>query len=160
MTAQNQTPVVRRDSDRKEAPRERQKNFGGPRLKLGVMGEIPGYHLYWENDEAGAIEQLLFEGFEFVKPAEVRMQSHIVADADVADRISRYVGKKDDGTPLRAFLMKCSDEIWAERQTARHEQADAWDSAIRAGKIQHDSGRYKPKGAGIALDTGFVDPDA
>ena len=147
--------AVRRESDRTEAPRERPKNFGGPRLKLGVIGEIPGFHLYWENDDEGAIEQLLYEGFEFVEPAEVRMQSHIVADKDVANRVSRYVGKKADGSPLRAYLMKCSDEIWAEREADRYERANQWDSAIKQGKVQPDSGRYLPKGVNIDVDTSF-----
>ena len=155
MSNQTPTPVTRRTSDRTEAPRERARNFGGPRLKLSVIGEIPGYHLYWENDEDGAIEQLLFEGFEFADPKEVRMQSHIVADADVANRVSRYVGRKADGSPLRAFLMKCPDEIWAEREQSRHEQADAWDAAIRAGNVQPDAARYRPKGFDTKIDTDY-----
>lgn len=152
------SPVVARDSaqqKRKEAPRARPANLGGPRLKMSVIGEIPGFHLYWENDQEGAIEQLLYEGFEFVTPEEVRMQSHIVADADVTHRVSRYVGTKADGSPLRAFLLKCTDEIWAEREAFRYEQADQWDGAIRQGKVQHDSGRYIPKGVNIDLDTKF-----
>jgi hypothetical protein len=149
------TQAVRRESDRAVAPRQRPQNLGGPRLKLNVMGEIPGFHLYWENDDEGAIEQLLYEGFEFVLPEEVRMQSHIVADKDVANRVSRYVGKKADGSPLRAYLMKCSDEIWADRESDRYERANAWDNAIKQGKVQHGDGRYKPKGVDISLDTDF-----
>jgi hypothetical protein len=154
-TRQQPQAVVRRDSQRPEAPRERAKSFGGPRLKLHVMGEIPGFHLYWENDEEGAIEQLLYEGFEFALPSEVRMASHIVQDADVADRVSRYVGKKEDGSPLRAYLLKCPDEVWVEREADRLLQADAWDEAIRAGKIQSDPSMYRPRSANIALDTKF-----
>lgn len=147
------TPVARRQSDRPEAKRERPANFGGPRLKLSVIGEIPGYHLYWENDENGAIEQLLYEGFSFVEPKEVRMQSHIVADADVADRVSRYVGQKADGSPLRAYLMKCPDEIWAERESSRLAQADAWDTAIRTGQQAKGEGMRKLDNHSINLST-------
>lgn len=149
--------AVRRESDRAAttAPRERPKNFGGPRLKLDVIGEIPGYHLYWENDENGQIEQLLHEGFELVTPAEVKMQSHIVADADLSDRVSRYVGQKADGSPLRAFLMKCHDDLWKERESYRYQDADAKDRQIREGTVQHGEGRYKPKGADIKLNNQF-----
>ena len=147
--------AIRRESDRKASPRKRDENLGGLRLKMAVAGEIPGYHLYWENDEDGAIEQLLYEGFEFVEPAEVRMQSAFVADADLGNRVSRYVGKKADGAPLRAYLLKCQDDLWAEREKNRYRQADAWDSAIREGKIQNGDGRYKPKGASIDLDTQY-----
>lgn len=154
MSTQEHKPnAVRRESERAEAPRTRPANFGGPRLKLSVIGEIPGYHLYWENDDEGAIEQLLYEGFEFVKPAEVHMTSHIVADADLADRVSRFVGKKADGSPMRAYLLKCSDEIWKEREAARYAQADAWDESIRHGMIEPDQGRYMPKGVQIDLNT-------
>jgi hypothetical protein len=129
--------------------------MGGMRLKLSVNGSIEGFHLYWENDDDGAIETLLYAGFEFVAPTEVQMESAIVQDSDLGNRISRYVGKKSDGSPLRAYLLKCPEEIWSEREHARYEQADQWDSAIKAGKIQHSEGRYIPKGVNINLDTQF-----
>lgn len=147
--------ATRRDSQRPAATRERGKNFGGPRLKLSVIGEIPGYHLYWENDDEGAIEQLLYSGFDFVEPSEVGMTRHIVSDADTANRVSRYVGVKSDGSPMRAYLMKCTDELWAEHRADRHAQADTWDASIRQGQVGPDSGRYRPKGADISLDTQF-----
>ena len=150
------TSAVRREDQRPAAARVRPAGgFGGPRLKLSVVGSIPGYHLYWENDDEGAIEQLLYEGFEFVEPNEVSMASHIVADADTANRVSRYVGKKADGSPMRAFLLKCLDEVWADRENDRHAQADAWDNTIREGQVQPDSGRYMPKGVNIDLNTQF-----
>ena len=145
---------ARREANR-NAPRQRDENLGGMRLKMSVNGTIDGHHMYWENDEDGAIEQLLYEGFEFVLPEEVRMQSVIVQDADLGNRVSRYVGKKSDGSPLRAYLLKCPDDIWADREASRYRQADEWDSAIRQGKIQHGDGRYKPKGTDINLDTKF-----
>jgi hypothetical protein len=148
--------AARRDSQRPAAVRERPKNFGGPRLKMAVIGEIPGFHLYWENDDGeGAIEQLLYEGFEFVEPSEVSMVSHIVSDTDTASRVSRFVGSKKDGTPMRAYLLKCPDELWSERQSYRLAQADDWDNSIRNAQVEPDAGRYLPKGAAISLDTQF-----
>ena len=157
------SPVIRRESQRKEKelPRERAKSFGGPRLKLSVRGEIPGFHLYWENDDEGAIEQLLYEGFEFVRPDEVGMQSAtmskaaIVSDTDISNRVSRYVGSKADGSPLRAYLLKCPDDLWAEREASRYEAADERDAAIRAGRVQNPDGMYKPRGADTSVDTGY-----
>lgn len=146
---------VRRSHQRQEGARERDADLGGARLKLSVRGELPGFHLYWENDEDGAIEQLLYDGFEFVTPEEVQMTSAFVSDADLGHRISRFVGKKSDGSPLRAYLLKCPNEIWAEREKHRYAQADTWDSAIKAGRIQHDEGRYTPKGVDISLNTQF-----
>ena len=162
-TAVRSSPVIRRESQRKgkEAPRERTKGFGGPRMKMAVRGKIPGYHLYWENDDEGAIEQLLYEGFEFVRPDEVNMQSAtmsktaIVGDSDIANRVSRYVGSKADGSPLRAFLLKCPDDVWSDRESVRYEAADERDAAIRAGRVQSADGMYKPKGVETSIDTKF-----
>lgn len=153
--ARTSAQVVRRDSQRSAAARTRPANFGGPRLKLHVNGEIPGYHLYWENDDNGAVEQLLYEGFEFVTPDEVSLTSHIVNDTDLSHRVSRYVGKKEDGSPMRAYLLKCPDEIWAEREAYRYEAADEKDASIRNGTVVPDSGRYRPKGVASSVDTQF-----
>lgn len=151
--------TVRRDSDRPQAQRQRPANLGGPRLKLSVQGDIPGYHLYWENDTNGQIEQLLDEGFELVtqsdlqKPDGSPVRSHIVADADVADRISRYVGAKEDGSPLRAVLLKIPEDLWAEREGYRHAEADSREQDIRNGAIEPDKARYAPKGTTRTVTT-------
>lgn len=149
------TPATRNDTQREAAPRAREKNFGGPRLKLSVAQTIPGFHLYFENDDEGAIEQLLYDGFEFVKAAEVRMTSHVVQDTDVTDRVSRYVGKKADGSPLRAYLLKCSDAIWADRESHRYEQADQWEDSIFAAQTAPGSGRYIPKNVSTEIDPNY-----
>ena len=149
-------PAVRSENDRKQSDRTRSSYTAGPRLRLSVLGIIQGYHLYWENDQDAAIEQLLGEGFEFVIPEEVNMQSRtqsaIVADADVnSSRVSKFVGTKADGSPLRAYLMKCPDDVWEERMIANSHQADQWDAAIRAGAVANVEGRYNPKGYDIKL---------
>jgi hypothetical protein len=138
--------VIRKEADRKSAPRTRPNTLGGMRLKLAVYGEIDGFHLYWANDEDNEIEELLYDGFEFVAAAEVHMESRIVQDADVTSKVSRFVGTKADGSPLRAYLMKCREDIWQDRQSAGQEQANAWDSAILAGSVGAVDGRYQPKG--------------
>jgi hypothetical protein len=145
--------TVRRDSDRPQAQRQRPANLGGPRLKLSVQGEIPGYHLYWENDENGQVEQLIYEGFELVSQSEVQLSSNIVADSDVSSRVTRYVGKKDDGTPLRAVLLKITDELWAEREGYRYSEADSREQDIRNGAVEPDKARYAPKGTTRTVTT-------
>lgn len=145
--AANAASSARRDSQREGSARSRPPVAGGMRLKLGVQGSLPGYHLYWENDQDGAIEQLLYEGFEFVNPSidkELRLESAFVRDGDLNSRISRYVGRREDGSPLRAYLLKCPDEIWEDRESERYKQADAWDEAIR--ESVNGEGRYKTAG--------------
>lgn len=139
--------VVRRESERTEAPRSRrQSNLGGARLKLAVHGSIPGYKMYWCNDDNNEVAELLSEGFTFVQPQEVSLTRGIVTDADVADRVSKYVGTKANGEPLRAFLMKCPQDIWDDLQAYSQEQANEWDGAILAGAVGAVDSRYKPKG--------------
>jgi hypothetical protein len=114
------------------AARERPNTLGGMSLQLGIVGEIPGYHLYWENDENGAVERLLMEGFDFVTQDELySKKASIVPDLDISSVISRFVkGMRVDGQPLRAYLMKCPDEVWAARESGRYAEADARDRAI------------------------------
>lgn len=145
--------VIRTESQRRQMIRERMGSTGGPRLKLAVFGTIPGYQLFWENDEDNAIEQRLFEGFEFVEPREVKMQSWVVSDSDVAGKVSKWVGKKADGNSLRGYLLKLPVELWDEHQARSHKQADEWDEAIRKGAVGNVDSRYKPKHAEIDLNT-------
>lgn len=146
--------IAKRDSDRQGAKREREPDLGGQRLKLSVSGEITGHHMYWENDEDGKIEQLLFEGFDFVAPGEVHRASDLVADMDLANRISRYVGRREDGSPLRAYLLKCPNEIWEARKAREQSQANEWDEQIRNGRMKPQSStEYVPQGYSSSLQT-------
>jgi hypothetical protein len=150
---------VSRDTERVEASRERTAGFGGPRLKLSVPYTLPGFHLFFENDDDnGAIEQLLYEGFSFVTQKEVgfsRQSTAIVADDDVTDRVSRFVGKKTDGTPMRAYLLKCPEKVWAEREANRYELADNWEDSIRREQRDPSAGRYTPKGVTSELNPNY-----
>jgi hypothetical protein len=136
------------------AKREREPDLGGLVLKLSVVGTIPGHQMYWANDEKGEIEELIYQGFDFVEPGEVRRAANLVGDSDLSNRISRYVGTRDDGSPLRAYLLKCPDELWNERQAAKQYQASAWDEQIRNGRMKPtDKTQYIPKGVSNHLET-------
>jgi len=140
-------PVVRRESDRNEAPRaRRQANLGGARLKLAVHGEIPGHKMYWCNDDNNELELHLEEGFSFVMQSEVGLNRGVVQDKDVDNRVSKYVGTKQNGDPMRAYLLKCPQEIWDDIQAASQDQANEWDSAILAGVVGNVDNSYSPKG--------------
>ena len=151
--------AVSRDSARVEAPRERTAGFGGPRLKLSVPYTITGFHLFFENDDDnGAIEQLLYEGFTFVTPDEVgltRKSAAIVADDDITSRVSRFVGKKADGTAMRAYLLKCPDELWKARELERYKQADDWETNIREDQRNPAADRYIPNGVKPLLNSQY-----
>lgn len=152
---QQRDTAIKRDAERQKegAVRERATDLGGPQLKLSVIGSVPGHHMYWENDEDGKIEQLLYEGFDFVSPDEVRRGSDLVADMDLTNRISRYVGRQQDGSPLRAYLMKCSEELWEQRQANGQRRVNEWDEQIRNGRMKPQEGQYTPKGVSSKLET-------
>jgi hypothetical protein len=142
-----------RDAKRVQAARERAGNFGGPQLKLAVNGSVAGHHLFWVNDDEGSLETHLYQGFSFVEPGEVGMASlGIVADNDLSNRLSRYVGKRADGSPMRAYLLKCPDDIWELREASRHAQADAWEADILRGHKTPGMGRYTPKGTSTSIN--------
>lgn len=147
--------AVRTNSQRVTAPREREALFGGPQLKLRVRGEVEGHHLFWENDQNGAVEDRLAEGFTFVTPDEVDAVRHtVVVDGDLANRVSRVVGS-DGGTPIRAYLLKIPEDMWQERQRAFQRLADEREGEIRTGAIQQGGGHYVPKSHRSEIDTNF-----
>lgn len=144
----------RNDSQRASAPRSRRSNLGGASLTLNVYGTIPGFHLYWENDVNNKIEILLDEGFEFVKPEEVGMTKKTASDTEITDRISKFVGSKEDGTPMRAFLLKCPEDLWKDIQYSVIDLTSERDQHIRAGTVGGVDSTYKPKGFETKVTSG------
>lgn len=146
-------------SDRDKAVRDRGSDLGGMRLQLNVTGSLPGYHLYWANDEDGYVEALLMDGFDFVTQDELyQKEAKVVPDLDITSCISRFVkGTRSDGQALRAYLMKCPDEIWSEREKRRHSEADRRDSEIRRAAQDPNAGAgfYKPTSVNSVVDTSF-----
>lgn len=146
--------AIRKNSDRSVAPRSRRGGLGGPTLKLNVFGTIDGFHLYWENDTDSKIQQLLQEGFDFVDPKEVGMETRVVVDGDISNKLSKFVGTKEDGTPMRAYLMKCPLDIWEDIQHDIADLTSSRDSAIRDSAETPAADRYKPEGYTSELKTG------
>lgn len=146
----------RKDGD---APREREANLGGLTLQLHVHGEIPGHKLVWENDDNGAIETRLQQGFDFVLQSELNeRQAKIVPDEEISSVISRFVkGTRNDGQALRAYLLKIPTEHWEELENQRYMAADEWDRAIRQQAEHPDekAGMRSLKTMRSSVDTGF-----
>lgn len=142
--------AARNALERKEAPRGRRSNLGGPTMKLEVFNAvIPGWHLYWENDADARVERLLQNGFDFVTQEEagmVRVAHRVVPDGDLDNRVSKFVGTTDDGKAMRAYLMKCPDEIWEDIQHCINDLADSRDRDILDSASRASDDRYQPKG--------------
>ena len=124
--------------------------MSSPRAKLATP-DIPGYHSHWFNDTAGRVMQATQGGYEFVSPAEALITmpdlagSSLGSGTDMGSRVSIVVGKSEDGTPLRAYLMKIRLEWYKEDQQGLQDRNDKIDDAMRQGNQQtggDDTNKY------------------
>lgn len=159
LAARRQARSLREQRKEGTEARERENDLGGLVLQLDVNGEIPGYKLFWENDENGMIENRLMNGFDFVTQDELyAKQAKIVPDEEISSVISRFVkGTRNDGQALRAYLLKCPDDIWAQIEATRHAAADKWDREIRrqAEEPAQGSGMRSLRNLRSDVDTGY-----
>jgi len=135
-----------------EVEREKRTRIpmSAPRAKLSTP-LIPGYHCHWLNDYTGRILQASQGGYEFVTKEEALVTMPDLAGdplgsgTDLGSRVSVVVGKNEDGTPLRAYLMKIREEWFAEDQASSQTRVDSVHEAMRQGKQSVDgdaSNRY------------------
>jgi len=147
------------NTNRDSATRERTSDLGGLHMNLFIEGSIPGYHLYFANDENGYIERLLMEGFDFVTQDELyARESRVVPDLDISSCVSKFVkGTRSDGQALRAYLLKIPDEMWAARERVRHEIADKrdWEIHRKATDPDKAGGFYKPQSVNTTIDSNY-----
>jgi len=119
------TKQVRNEAER--PVRKQRKRFNSLALKLDVPIKIEGYKLHWFNDVDTRIVRASQAGYEFVAPGEVGIESE-------DSQVKRVVGKKDDGSPLTAFLMKIRQEWWDEDRAEESAHSRQFEEAIRRGK--------------------------
>lgn len=128
---EGQDKQIRTENDRPQRPER--IPFNTPRMRLGVPRQLPGYFLYWVNDDRGALEQAQRGGYEFVEPSEVGM-------TDKASQVIVRVGQKDNGEALYAYLMKLRDEFREEDLALQREPIDRFEQQIRAGTLDQAPG--------------------
>lgn len=133
----------------KEKQRKVRVPLGVPRSKLSAP-QIQGYSTRWINDTTGRLQNAEAGGYEFVYERELDGQA---GNTDLGEKVSRIVGRNEDGSPLRAFLMKIKETWYREDQRTKQRKVDDIDAAIRRGKLneQPDDKRYVPK-EGIKID--------
>lgn len=117
--------------------------FGSARQKMHVP-PVPGYSLRWINDEGGRILQAQQGGYEFHYDPNIAIGDAQEPSTDLGTRISKIVGK-EDGRPIRAYLMKIRLEFYKEDQDAKEENLRVTDDAIKRGKLQPVEQSYVPK---------------
>lgn len=132
--------------------------LGVHRAKLAVEGfEIPADRVgRWIVDQPGRIMQAEQGGYVFVDDPAAKVGEGAEDQRDhMSSKVSRIVGVRDDGAPLKAYLMTIDKDMYDEDQRAKQAEIDETDEAIRSGGIQGKvgtDGRYIPDG-GITYET-------
>jgi hypothetical protein len=106
--------------------RRRRASVGGHRLKLQAPAR-DGYVRRWVNDDGNRIAEAQELAYDHVTDSGIQTSS---ADS----RISRLVGTKANGEPLRAFLMETPATEYAAGCSDKEAIARQVDEAIAAGR--------------------------
>lgn len=105
--------------------RRRRASVGGHAMKLTAPSR-PGFTRRWFNDNGNRIAEAIDLGYEHVSEQGIQTD-------DPGSRISRLVGNKPNGDPLKAFLMETPDELFAEGVAEKEAHNRQIDEAISAG---------------------------
>ena len=153
--------MAREEKDRKEVRKPSRKKrvpLGVHRSKLTIEGfRIPPDKVArWIVDHPGRIAMAEQAGYAFVDDPNIVVGEGAENQRDfLSTKVNRIVGTKENGMPLRAFLMMIDKDLYEEDQVAKQKEIDKIDEAIRGGNIQGQvgvDGRYIPKG-GISYET-------
>jgi hypothetical protein len=136
-------------SEEKKVIRRKRIPLGTPRMKL-TAPQKEGKVRRWINDDGSRVAMAVQGGYTFVEeeitPGDPDVKNR---NRDLGARTSVPVGKKEDGTPLYAYLMEIDKDLYEEDQRAKQVQLDELEAALRGGKDQHGQvgrdGRYIPK---------------
>jgi len=147
-------------TNRAEEKRQRRKNrvpLGGIRRKMSFDNQEEGYVYRWVNDNRLRLTEAQEAGYEFVDAS-----GGSVGDPDVANeggqsidsRTGKNVGVKEDGSPLRAYLMRIKKDWYEEDQAEKQARVDDLETAIASGADEHATRidkRYIPGGGSKAV---------
>ena len=122
-------PPLNREEATSEAAqpvtRRRRASVGGYAMKLAAPPKA-GHTRRWFNDDNNRIATAHELGYDHVTERGIKTD-------DPSSRISRLVGTKANGEPLRAYLMETPDELYAEGVTEKEAHISKTDEAIAAG---------------------------
>ena len=133
--------------------------FGVPQSRLTVANQDPNFVYRWINDDGrGRLDRAISGGYEFVQSEGQKVGSGAAdGNSDVGSKVSRVVGTQENGSGMRAYLMRIRREWYVEDQRSKQSQVDEIDRAIRRGDAHKsgDDNRYVPK-SGISMDNKLV----
>jgi hypothetical protein len=121
-----ETPAEPVASDTAAPPKRRRRaSVGGHALKLQAPARA-GFQRRWFNDSDNRLAQADDLAYDFVHDPDAK-------SSDVGSRVSRLVGTKANGEPLRAYLLETPDELYAEGVAEKEAHNRQIDEAIMAG---------------------------
>ena len=106
--------------------RRRRPSVGGHAAKLSAPTR-PGYVRRWFNDDKNRLADAEELGYDHVTEQGIK-------STDAGSRVSRLVGTKANGEPLRAYLMETPDELYAQGSAEKEAHNRQIDDAIIAGR--------------------------
>lgn len=141
---------VPRQRARSERGRKRRQPLGQSQQKLAAT--VPdGMVGHWFNDTPGRVQQAMDAGYTFISNEGEDLEEE--GSRDQARR--ELVGRKEDGSPMYAYLMAIPAEWYQEDQAAKQSAVDETDSAIRRGNIRGaargDESSYYVPSEGISV---------
>lgn len=139
----------------KSAARKERIPLGRTRLKL-TAPKRPGFHRHWINDVGGRLEEAENGSYKFVTDDGLKVGETALGSGnqDLGSRVSRIVGRAEDGKPIRAYLMEIEEEYYQQDQREKQKRLDVIDAQIRGGTFNpdndNDMNRYVPS-EGISI---------
>lgn len=132
----------------RKASRKERIPLGSPRQKLSAP-TVAGKVRRWVNDSGGRLPMAEQGGYDFVQDNGEKIGDTNIGSGnqDMGSRISRIVGTKEDGSPLRAYLMEIDEDLYREDQADKAARIKEVDDQIRLGNVERkaDDGRYVPR---------------
>lgn len=132
--------------------------FAAFNKKLEIWAEnpldpLPGFVLYWANDDGDRIMRMQTQGYALVKREEIALNASVVPlNKDLGDYIAVYAGNKEGGHPLRTYLMKCPKDIYDKRKAWEQRHNDKIEQAIREGAVGNPQAGYVPRSTPIKYE--------
>ncbi len=125
-------PVQAAEPTAAPSKRRRRASVGGHAMKLDAPAR-PGFKRRWFNDQNNRIAEAGELGYDHVTEQGIKTD-------DPSSRVSRIVGTKANGEPLKSYLMETPDELYAEGVSEKEARNAQVDTAIREGRDSTGSG--------------------
>jgi len=128
---------------KRNADRKKRVPLGAPRRKMSANNIPKNKVARWVNDWPGRVNNAIQGGYRLVMGDETTIGDETVdLNTDMGMAVSMVVGKNDDGTPLRAYLMVIDKDLYEQDQDEKQKEVDKIDNAIRKGKLDNQLGPH------------------